>query len=671
MFAAYLWKEWREQRRTLILMTALLPLVHVVGWILLEPAGWWVKRNSFGVVLTSAITLLIMVCILAFDLVSREKQRSGLAFLCRLPEGTSLSFWAKVLLYSLVILFFGLAGPLTLLWVDLDPEAIPVPASNLLGLLGILTMLALALGFWGMAASCWLPRGSMALPLTFIIVGAGYLPYIMMWMPGWTVHYLSYGLGERLRPYPFDLEWIFMLFLFLPMASILVAWISYRAFAHGGTSFKAAFFGVPVFLLCIFSLWGWKTVRMDDWCAMRPEEGEFMVTNALIGKDGNYAFLNTQYRNSGTLLVYNLRTGAWRKITESQRYFTILDKYGTHGYHMIYPNYRFDGCPSYIVQPEGPQPAVFWNGKTGERIDNLDTIDLPGFNPKVLPHEIAHPFIGDDAKEKERWEGLLGNREELKVTKRAFLIHEGLWLVEVGKSENTTDTKSYGKWMLYHEERRIFTSAPCSDHRYWVKKKSILRRDFSIKTCVLSLSHYDHTTFHDEAIEKMIPEQDHWIVVRREGKTKQLWIWDTESSRYENTPLLSGFGHLRVLDSEWLATYGEQEFSYLIHRQSLETFRFPATRITSISFTPKGNPVLLSLDPPDHAHYRMILLDRITAEYTELSRPRRHGEFFRIVGIPDETVAYALGDGIGPFDHHLMRIDFSNRSIDVLFPKEE
>ena len=95
MFATYLWKEWREQRRTLILLTALLPLVHVVGWILLEPAGWWAKHNPLCVLLPTMITLLLVICILAFDLVSREKQRNGLAFLCRMPEGTRLSFRAK------------------------------------------------------------------------------------------------------------------------------------------------------------------------------------------------------------------------------------------------------------------------------------------------------------------------------------------------------------------------------------------------------------------------------------------------------------------------------------------------------------------------------------------------------------------------------------------------
>ena len=358
---AYLWKEWQDHRGPVLGFVALLPLV--CGLLVFVLPNAYVMGADFVSYVTAGSLLLALVAIAA-ELIPGELQRRTFTFLERLPGDLRLAFWGKIVFLSLLIVAFGVWGFVAssaYRWL-LAPEVLHADVGTLLGL-WLLVLVALTLGFWAVAVSCWVPRSVLAIP-------AALLFFAMLALPCYWMLRANPGLqGILLQE---DRMMLLTALHLLPIVALVAARLSLHGRRCGRGPLDAARRGLVWTVLATVPIWAFGGERVVDWRSPDLQSTGFRITGGYLGQDARYAFVNTMKRErwAAHALIVDLQTGDWQQIGGPQNMFVeagLLDG------HTPYP---FAPHPL-VLQMDPHQHVTYRDGATGEQV---------GEGPLQLPY---------------------------------------------------------------------------------------------------------------------------------------------------------------------------------------------------------------------------------------------------------------------------------------------
>ena len=337
----YLWQEWRDHRAVIAGLVLAVP-------VLMGVAAFSLPYKAFEAALFTQITagacLLIAMIAVCTELVPGERRRGTLGFLRRLPAGLTAPFAAKLLFYVAVAAFFlaygWAAGGLTSRAVA---GAFPWPPKVPTLFFWFFAVLAV----WVFAASCGLTRGMLAIPAAiFLIVGvaAPVVPFVEKtqlqckdWFNAGSVVLWTGG-------------------------GVLTALL---AFLSGGSGGRALGWCLGGAVACALPYWAEAARDVHAYYTDR----EPRISDAVVGPDGAFAFVNRYYRLPGydgygrermagmAPAIVDLRTGAARDVETASR-----PPWGT-AFHSRWSQ----GLPQYPVAYLYGVAA--YDASTGEKVD--------------------------------------------------------------------------------------------------------------------------------------------------------------------------------------------------------------------------------------------------------------------------------------------------------------
>ncbi len=302
VLATYLWKEWREQRATLLVLAAVM-LAGVVAVSSALPRAALGDPLAFqGIV---AFTLIATAISLGSDLLARERQSGTIAFLDRLPAGLEAAFRGKLGFLAASLLCAGVYGVLLAAgaaWIRggaLAPGLLDGSAAWALGAFVFLSL-------WVFSVSAWIPGSALAFPATLMLLAACAWPAVASVMS-----------APRSSPTP----WQALLFGVLCVAGAPAsAWASFVVGSRlGRTRRVAAFAGLSVAAICFLPSWVWAAARY-----LEHASAPFEIRHGWVGSGGRYLFLDLARREPAgaqaandargqrsSALVLDLQTGSW------------------------------------------------------------------------------------------------------------------------------------------------------------------------------------------------------------------------------------------------------------------------------------------------------------------------------------------------------------------------
>jgi len=303
--ALCLWKEWRDQRVVLLgLLAGTLLLFGMAKAVLPDKV---LESSSFrDIALFSCLGLAVLV--FASDLVCGEERRGHLRLLRRTPSGLLPVFLAKTAWMAGAVACLGAWGWLAAGLVSGIYASFPW--------VRLCTGVAVAAGAWGVAASCWLPRGALAVPAAGLVLGLLALPV-----------YLSYERYPGLKPPPRAVEAFVVL---LAAAAIPVGWLSFvrgKRFERG--LWAGAWRGLLATFLVFVPAYGFTAVEVRNWHWVDPANERFTMTWGYLGPNHRYVYVNSYMARAygfdpenaqtpaggpNAALVLDLETGAWREV---------------------------------------------------------------------------------------------------------------------------------------------------------------------------------------------------------------------------------------------------------------------------------------------------------------------------------------------------------------------
>lgn len=299
VFRAYLWKEWREQRK--LLGALALGLVLIVGMIVTF-ADWRDIDSSFTYTWVTVLCLCSAILTVGSDLFARERKGEQLGFLERLPAGLSMAFRAKLVFFLILIIasiLFGLG--ITALGGLFFGEGVPRFSVNPWYRHGLAILITLSL--WIFAVSTWAPSSVTAAPFAIVMLGVLVAPVavfhlLMQRTIPWPLPYLGWFLGS------------------LALGAILGVRVCFVNASSRSRSKWLAFCACVGFcFLALLPANTWAGLIWKEWQS-RP----YYFSSVTIGDSGRFAFL-TLWRFDGKgmrdhrtqrALVVDLETGEWR-----------------------------------------------------------------------------------------------------------------------------------------------------------------------------------------------------------------------------------------------------------------------------------------------------------------------------------------------------------------------
>lgn len=355
----YLWKEWRDHRAVAIGFAIAVPALLALAAFLLPAAA---AKDRLFASIAGAGSLLIAILSIGADLVPGEARRERLDFLRRMPGGLGVSFAAKAIFFALALPAFALVGYLA----GGAAGALLAGGEWLPRIDGMVLRFAplLALVFWVLAVSCWLPRGALVLPAALLLLGLLGLPFFLvaLWNPG----LLPTG-AERIVGAALAIG-----------GSLLVAFVSFvRGYRFGGGPGSAAWRGLAVAFVLFLPAWAWAGYRAHDWRTFDPTDGRLVLDRPpAIGTGGRYAFLTArrQWGYPTRALIVDLADGSWRLAGGPDRGF----------------GFAFDAPTPLVFLSTGEVgPSGVWmelyDGATGERVKAGWSDLLQGDLARLLP----------------------------------------------------------------------------------------------------------------------------------------------------------------------------------------------------------------------------------------------------------------------------------------------
>ena len=355
VFAAYVWKEWRDQRSTLgwLAVGLLFLALAAVLWLPDDAV-----RDPF-IVFTIGIGagMLGFLFTVGSDLLPGELVRRRVRFLERMPFCLRRAFTAKLAFFigalAASALFGAMLGAAVIL---LRPEesTTRVFDGDYLPYMAI----GAALCAWTFTVSAWVPRGTLALPAGVLVVG------LFSW-PLW------FFLSDAPWYTPSNGE-IYAYVALSLVAAPLAAWVSYvHGYRYGRSQGRAAAGGLVVAVLLLLPAWGWTQARVWYPATIDPLADDFVIQHGLVGKSGRFAFVNTQRylsdhsrRKQDQLpqhaLVVDLATGTWRS--------EGLGEWGTAAAGSTRGCWSTWGLPfAWLSSIDPSSPVVAFNSASGQR----------------------------------------------------------------------------------------------------------------------------------------------------------------------------------------------------------------------------------------------------------------------------------------------------------------
>jgi hypothetical protein len=286
-----MWKEWRDQRVQVVGYALLVPVLLAIA--LLSVPGEWARMDAMptfvalGGLLTGALTI-------ASDLVPGELRRGRLDFLARLPCDLRAPFVAKTLFCALALAGFclyawfcattlsaALAGgrwfaPFE--WI-FQYQVQNAHESHLVSWSMLDPLIVLSA--WIFAVSCWLPRGTLALPAAAIVLALIGAPtaLILLQHRGMTIH----------------MEEMSALRVWLPATALLAAALSFlRGSRHGRAPLRMAGWTLFGTLFAAAPVWAWTANRWHDYVALDLESDQIAIDPIAIGDGGCFVFANVR-----------------------------------------------------------------------------------------------------------------------------------------------------------------------------------------------------------------------------------------------------------------------------------------------------------------------------------------------------------------------------------------
>ena len=315
---SYLWKEWRDNRAVVIGYLISLPLLQLLAALVVP--GKVIGDAAFAT-LSAAAGLGVAALAFGSDLVPGEARRGTLGFLDRLPRGLTAAFLGKaafLLLTAGLFTGFGLATAWLVQSIFADVSGLD-PRIQLYG------VLAVCFFCWVFVVSTWLPRGTLALPATAIVLGLFALPI-----------YLALQANPGLA-FAGDADDIFHWWLIA--GSFGAAWLCFaRGRRFGRGAWASAWRGLVVLVLLFTPAWGHVAVKVSDYRYFDAEDENLVISEGYLGSGGRYLFLNGRMASRGKrpthAFIVDLEDGSWRKAGGPDDWFLPVGELGSAWWKM-------------------------------------------------------------------------------------------------------------------------------------------------------------------------------------------------------------------------------------------------------------------------------------------------------------------------------------------------
>ncbi|MEM8883822.1 MAG: hypothetical protein AAGD14_07135 [Planctomycetota bacterium] len=358
-FLQYLWKEWRDARAIILGIAVAIPLL-LAGAKLLLPS-----HSSSGAVFVNVATwgsLALAVLAFATDLFAGEVRRNRMRFLARLPAGLGVVFAAKLLMLLLTVPGFTLYGyvwsSMLTGWPELRLDE---------------TLFPVALGFyavpWIFAASCWLPRGALAVPAGALVLALFSLPIYLahLWFPEYKPEFVDFA-GAAL--------------VTLIGAFFATGFSFIRGYRHGGGFLAAGWRGLLVLLVFFVPVYGYGGYRMQEWYAFDPLSREFHLEQMIRSSNERFYYLTGRMvqldgrKGPHRMIVFDAGSGDWEAVGPIGSAFAGRDGFTSLGsqslvHHFDYQSQGTHGTWRTLYDAnEGRAVAQGWSGLPDERWTN-------------------------------------------------------------------------------------------------------------------------------------------------------------------------------------------------------------------------------------------------------------------------------------------------------------
>jgi hypothetical protein len=289
-FALYYWKEWRDHRAVVIGFAIAMPMLLGLAGALLESRIYHGQGTQLFIV---AASLLVATLAIGADLVPGEARRGRLEFLRRLPCDLHLAYLGKLaFLLSAYVLFPAYSsGVAWLVGQAVGPE--PTPAVEIPGWV---ISGGLALVLWAFVVSCWLPRGTLAVPAAALVLGLFALPVVLACL--------------RYRTLDIQADWLVV----LAAAAPVVGWWSFAGGRRLGRGIGAsAWRGLLALALLFAPAYGRTALDLHRLFHLDPHGAHFVMESGWLGEGNRYAFVNVAAHGAKHAVVIDLSTGEWRR----------------------------------------------------------------------------------------------------------------------------------------------------------------------------------------------------------------------------------------------------------------------------------------------------------------------------------------------------------------------
>ncbi len=392
-FAAWFWKEWRDQRAVTIgILLAIPGLTALAFWSFGEHLATVWLHNTRAVFLGIGVGLVNFA--IASSLFAGETRRGTIQTVRRLPGALGAAFFAKIAFLTVLLVVViawsgiclaiaeagngGVASDLGLRYGTPGGATRAMALWNQLAEFptGELWSVGLGMGvlcLWTLLVSTWMGRSGVAGVAAIVLLGVLATPFALMF------------LAHR---YFFAGPWVLAGWtagISAAAALVACALSHLRGHRFAGRPLRPFLLGSAVLLVALGGGYAYAQVALDDWLEVDPHDDDFQVYEARVGAGERYLYL-TVHRGAawigdknirtndrktgwdsvrGTPLqawVYDLETSQVQKLGgRAAQYFTVVpEAMGTGAFRQLEP------CQSVICvrmqdAVENPGPVTWWD----------------------------------------------------------------------------------------------------------------------------------------------------------------------------------------------------------------------------------------------------------------------------------------------------------------------
>jgi len=455
MFKAYLSKEWREQKWSIIVILGAFLPISMILWSIIESIPFN-NRPSFirtcsQSKLTILVGLILAVVVLANNLLGREMKGHGFDFLSRVPGRLGLAFTAKMSLWAgTVIGIFGLCYLSQFLPSPLGFWPAPIPGEEYWHLkeMLILTSLGFVFGLWVMASAAWMDHQGLALPATIVFIMLWWAPFMIWFYP----RTYSWSLPFCQMPPPDGYELTLILGGLLLPSATLAAWLTLKAKSFSSNTRRPMVVYFSILLAATCSSWGWHETRKDKWTQFNPDRS-YSIDNSIMVGSSPYLFTNIMYfGNTLFKVILDTRNGDYEVLKGEELIWDgvvaldgreglfrviVQNELGAFAYQTAYLNDKLTNtivtARIYKNRNSGQRSLKIlsaWNAQNGKALHLEEVKNITLSNYSSFYHRECVKKLSDSRS--------LSQRNELSGVELKHYFGEHLWLGNKNNRGHTT-----------------------------------------------------------------------------------------------------------------------------------------------------------------------------------------------------------------------------------------